>query len=474
MLQGSLHTVALAEVLQFLESTTKTGELKLTGTGGQGRLWFDEGYVSGFETRSSREPAEAVFELMSLVEGEFVFTSADASRPTDPAKVAKREVGPLLAEAKALCDEWSAILGVVPSLDRRVELAADTPSDTVSIARDQWAAIVAIGSGRTVSEVIALRDTSEIAGCRVIRNLVEAGLVTVCEPEVKATIVTSAFELADTGVYTNGHSTNGSSTDAPYDVEAEAAASSNGDGAAGNSSAGILGFDFGSLVAEFPVAAVTEPEADGSDYEGFSIGNLSSGSGLGGEQATPMSSLADAGSESSTESASDPGADDRYAALRAAMLELGENLSHPDPSTGDDEDGTAWGQAVDPDADSTDQPGAPFRTLLDEVSSLIGDVETSEAGSDDPMLDGDGRVDALADRGPWSERELQAIHERGMWDDADSTQPSAVADGGHRVDSTESEEDASADDELNSGSDEPADEPINRGLLLKFLSSVRN
>ena len=456
MLQGSLQTVALAEVLQFLESTAKTGELKVTGAGGQGRLWFDEGYVSGFETRSSREPAEAVFELMSLADGEFVFTSSDAGRPADPAKVAKREVGPLLAEAKALCEEWSAILGVVPSLDRRVELAADTPSDTVSIARDQWAAIVAIGSGRTVSEVISLRDTSEIAGCRVIRNLVEAGLAAVCEPEVKASILSSVFELADTSVYTNGHSTNGSSIDAAHDVEAESAGSSNGDNAASSSTAGILGFDFGSLVAEFPVAAVTEPEVDGSDDEGFPIGYLS-GSGLGVEK----------------DESSDASSEDHYAALRAAMLEVGENLGAPDAADSGEAGATGWGQPADVDAVSAGQPGVPFQSLLNEVSALIGDVAVPVVGDDDAVSEGDGRVDALADRGPWSELELQAIHERGMWDEADSTQHSASADGAYQADSAMSEHDA-ADDELNSGSEEPADEPINRGLLLKFLSSVRN
>ena len=471
MLQGSLQTVALAEVLQFLESTAKTGELNVTGTGGQGRLWFDEGYVSGFETRSSREPAEAVFELMSLADGEFVFTSGDAGRPADPAKAAKREVGPLLSEAKALCEEWSAILGVVPSLDRRVELAVDTPSDNVSIARDQWAAIVAIGSGRKVSEVIALRDTSEIAGCRVIRNLVEAGLAAVCEPEVEASILSSVFDLAETGVYTNGHSTNGSSSDAPYDVEAESAGSSNGDGAASSSTAGILGFDFGSLVAEFPVTAVTEPEADAADDEGFWIGYLS-GSGLGGEHDESVSSLAGAESDSANGESSGAGSPDHYAALRAAMLEVGENLGQPDAAEGDDEGAPGWGQPLDADAASGGQ-GVPFHSLLNEVSALLGDAAVSQAGDDEAMSEGEGRVDALADRGPWSELELQAIHERGMWDEADSTQPSASADGGYQADSAMSEQDAT-DDEFNSASEEPADEPINRGLLLKFLSSVRN
>ncbi len=418
MLQGSLQTVAIPEVLQFLESTSKTGELAVSGSNGRGRLWFDRGVVSGFETHSSREPAEAVFELMAITDGEFVFTATESAEPAPTARTARREVGPLVAEAQALGEEWSSIVGVVASLDHRVELVPDAPSDPVTLGRSQWAAVVAVGSGRSVSEVIAGCDLSDIAGCRVIRDLVEAGVATITDTPT----VTSEPVVADEPVVLE--------TTSYEDVHVTAEEVLSTDEESRSDPGGILGFDFGTLVADFPVPAATASPEEPVD-----------------EEPVPSVVVPDVAFSDVNELPSSPGefatsetsAEDRYAALRAAMLEVGENLEN-----------TVDTAAVDP---------AGYQGASVEY--------------------GDGHFDALADRGPWSERELAQIHESGMWDS-----PAGPADGrGSYQESSESYNGQTgsspeASDELGTeeadGGEEPAEEPINRGLLLKFLSSVRN
>jgi hypothetical protein len=421
VLQGSLQTVAIPEVLQFLESTSKTGELAVSGPSGHGRLWFDSGVVSAFETHSSREPAEAVFELMGISDGEFVFTAAERSQPAPTARTARRQVGPLIAEAQALQEEWSAIVGVVPSLDHHVELVADPPSDPVTLGRAQWAAVVAVGSGRSVADVIAGCDLSEIAGCRVIRDLVEAGVAAitqksavVSEPDVAyVPAETVAGGAASYDELTGPAGPAGPAGDVPSTFREPA-----------SDPGGILGFDFGTLIADFPVPAATashdEPEDDQPEASAVA-------------PEVTFADLDDLASPKVELDAPEPSAEDRYAALRAAMLEVGENLG--------------------------------------------GDDDTAGSYTSDDQYGG-ATFDALADRGPWSDSELAQIHESGMWDAASSADGQGFYDGqlesaeASPAEPSEASEDPSVDEA--DGGDGTEDEPINRGLLLKFLSSVRN
>ena len=430
MLQGSLQTVAIPEVLQFLESTSKSGELTVSGSNGRGRLWFDSGMVSGFESRSSREPGEAVFELMGITDGEFVFTAADSGQPAPSARTTRRQVGPLLAEAEALREEWSEIVGVVASLDRFVELVADAPSDPVTLGRAQWAAVVAVGSGSRVAEVIAGCDLSEIAGCRVIRDLVEAGVATITERP--AVVSERDAPGATVAVEDIAHDRLPDPVeDIAYDrlpdpVEDVAPAGEEPQ----SDRVGILGFDFGTLVADFPVLAATASREESADDEperalvapDVTFSDLNELPSSQGDFDTPETS-----------------AEDRYAALRAAMLEVGENLE-----------------------------------------STVGTAAADSAGYEDAHSGyGASDFDALSDRGPWSESELAQIHESGAWDtDAGSAEDRGSYDGSVEVPYGLSESSPEASDgpatEEAEGAEEPAEEPINRGLLLKFLSSVRN
>ena len=81
-LKGSLQTVALAEVLHLLADTAKSGELQVQGPRGDGRLWFETGSLAGFAVGACHEPADALFELLRIDEGEFSFDS-EATRPAD-------------------------------------------------------------------------------------------------------------------------------------------------------------------------------------------------------------------------------------------------------------------------------------------------------------------------------------------------------------------------------------------------------
>lgn len=516
-LKGSLETAALPEVLQFLASTGKTGELHVDGrTGGQGRLWLEAGCISGFDAGSSEEPFEAIFELLRLGEGEFSFT-AGVDRPA-AAKVADPDgwvVDKALEKAQARLAEWTEIVAVVPSMSHGVRLALEAPSDQVALSRSQWGVVVAIGDGRTVAEVLSEKGLREFEGCREIRDLVEASLVEVTDPaeaEVEpepAPMPEPALTAVDETVV----------PDEPAAGEPASDVLTSGESAACESASDEPGTE----TAE----DVTGESSVGIDADDFTTSHFPV---LGGH-------------ESHSATADSAGEDDRYAALRAAMVDLGQDIDVAAPDGGDD--------VTEPEVPADRDGRAALQALLEEVAAEPVAEPYDTVVSSDPYagLPAADPVDGLADRGPWTAHELAGLDALGGWrEDSGAVTPAAdevpyqaydQAGPAHGQDYTAQGQDYTAQDQdyadqdqdytdhgpagaiyepatggAASGYDQcdgyghgygqdagydaaagygqyqegpaaeavaedpaeapPAEEPINRGLLLKFLSSVRN
>lgn len=182
MLQGTLDTFALPDVLRLLASTAKTGHLSVDGSRGAGSIWFLDGAVVGAEVTTAGRiagPTIVLFELLRFPDGSFSFdadvTTSDAGAPA--------EVEPLLTEAEELLVEWQAIEAVVPSLDAWVDLAPELPRPTVAVTADQWRLVVAVGGGATVRTLGDAFEQGELAISRSVKALVESGLVTITARE---------------------------------------------------------------------------------------------------------------------------------------------------------------------------------------------------------------------------------------------------------------------------------------------------
>jgi len=182
-LKGSLDTVALPEVLQLLVDTSKSGELYVRGTRPGGRLWFDTGALCGFEVGRSDEVADALFELLRLDSGEFSF-HADAPR-SQTAQVpanGREDVRPALRTAQARLEEWVEIVAVLPTLEHRLRLNDEVDREEITLDRHQWSLLVAVGEGHSVHDVLASRKLPEFDGCKAVKVLVDASLVRVGDP----------------------------------------------------------------------------------------------------------------------------------------------------------------------------------------------------------------------------------------------------------------------------------------------------
>ncbi len=82
----------------------------------------------------------------------------------------------------------------MPSLDCRLTLVEALPADEVTVSRERWLTLVAIGEGRTVADVDARLDLGEIKVSEAVKDLVDAGIVVIAEPAVAETAPPTAFE----------------------------------------------------------------------------------------------------------------------------------------------------------------------------------------------------------------------------------------------------------------------------------------
>jgi hypothetical protein len=187
-LQGTLDTLSLPELCELLSGTNKTGALHVRSESGQGVLWFNAGQVCAGEAGGQTGPPppgtggdlqgrlhDVCFELFRYTEGSFEF-EADR-RPSWPAERGV-DVLAILAETERRMAEWREIIAVIPSIEARPRLVPEPPAGgPITLDAAQWRVVTGIDGRRRVSALIRVLDGGEFTVCKVLRSLVQAGLV---------------------------------------------------------------------------------------------------------------------------------------------------------------------------------------------------------------------------------------------------------------------------------------------------------
>jgi hypothetical protein len=188
VLQGTLDTLNLAELCELLSGTGKTGALHVRAEAGSGVLWFTGGKVSAGEAGGQTGPPppgpagdllerlhDVCFELFRFTEGTFEFEAE--RRPSWPADRGV-DVGGLVAETERRMAEWREITAIIPSIEARPRLVPEPPAGgPITLDATQWRVVTGIDGRRRVSALIRVLDGGEFTVCKVLRSLVEAGLV---------------------------------------------------------------------------------------------------------------------------------------------------------------------------------------------------------------------------------------------------------------------------------------------------------
>ena len=229
-LKGDLETINLPDILQLLSSARKTGGLSIRRGAEEKRLYFRdgllvyasstdereklgsvlvrEGYINGesvegarlSQTKSGRPFGLCLLEqgkipheklitglktqgrmiitnLFNWWGGEFEFMEGEQAWPEEIS--IGFDVQAILIDAAAAVDEWNRIKGLLHDLDVVLEVvpAPAQGKDGVRFDAEQWHVLSLVNGRRSMVDIAAASNLSDIETCSVACRLLEGGLV---------------------------------------------------------------------------------------------------------------------------------------------------------------------------------------------------------------------------------------------------------------------------------------------------------
>ena len=189
MLQGTLETLALPEVLTLLAQSRKTGALWLDAAHSSSVVYIADGRCCAAESSDAGEPvADAPALLARVVDicfaveraGDGAFRFGPEKPPWECAETVDLEVA--IDELGRLLGEWREIQAVIPSLECRVRLSEDLGVSELTVDPERWQLIVALDGRRTVRDLAKKTGRPVLDVCHAILALVDAGAVNVGPP----------------------------------------------------------------------------------------------------------------------------------------------------------------------------------------------------------------------------------------------------------------------------------------------------
>lgn len=183
-LQGTLSTLGITEVLEFLASRSSNGQLDITTTSGTASYLLVNGTIGiaeyEFVRGSGENPAEATYYVLAEMDGEFFFDD----HPVEGAEEGV-DVPTLLGDTAEIAERWLAVEEGIPTtshvLSRNSELDA-----SVTIKPEWWKVLEVLGQGKSSAELSSLLDLSILDTSTQALDMVDAGLLTVGDPAAEA------------------------------------------------------------------------------------------------------------------------------------------------------------------------------------------------------------------------------------------------------------------------------------------------
>jgi hypothetical protein len=186
VLQGTLETLSLPELLGLLAQSRKTGALWLDAANSSAVVYIADGRCCAAESSDAGEPlADAPALMARVVDVCFAIERADDGSfrfgPEQPpwacAETVDLEVA--IDELARLVEEWREIQAVIPSLECRIRLADELGVEELSVDRECWQLVVALDGRRSVRDLVRKTNRPVLDVCHAILALVDAGAVSV-------------------------------------------------------------------------------------------------------------------------------------------------------------------------------------------------------------------------------------------------------------------------------------------------------
>lgn len=177
-LQGTLKTLGITEVLEFLANREATGQLEITTEMGSATYSFVNGGVAAtdysFIRESGEDAAEATYYILAELEGSFFFDEdAQPTSTGDP-----ESVDVVLARTAEVAERWAEVETVIPTPGH---LLTRNPSldGSVTIQPAWWDALDLIGGGATPLQLASEMQSNLLDASTMAYEMANAGLIEV-------------------------------------------------------------------------------------------------------------------------------------------------------------------------------------------------------------------------------------------------------------------------------------------------------
>jgi hypothetical protein len=180
MLNGSLDSFALPDVLRFVASGGVTGRVEIVRDEVGGELALDRGKFVGARLTEDEAPS-TIDEALDVAVLLF-----DGSGGTFEVVEEEWVGGPLSLDADELVKaverrrkEWAAVVEVLGSLEDPLILANDLPhgTDQITIRADQWRLLTFVDGRRGVQEIARDSASSVYATALALAEMANAGMI---------------------------------------------------------------------------------------------------------------------------------------------------------------------------------------------------------------------------------------------------------------------------------------------------------
>lgn len=179
-LQGSLKHLHLADVIQLISVSGKTGLFHLKRGDSAGLLYLKDGNIVHAEVGEIKGE-EAVYELAIWDDGEFYF------EPDVEPKVRSinKSNTNLLMEAARRMDEWRVLSRKIPSLELVPEFIMEQSQDRgqIQLSTSEWVILTRINGKNDIRAISRLCNIPVFEVCKILYGLVTHSLINLKAPE---------------------------------------------------------------------------------------------------------------------------------------------------------------------------------------------------------------------------------------------------------------------------------------------------
>jgi hypothetical protein len=171
--QGSLNELPLADIVQLVAVSGKTGMFSMTNAAEKGYVYIQNGQITHAKV-GEIEGEDAIYALALWSQGTFQFSPGVESE----ARTISRSNTNLLLEAARRSDEWKILSKKIPATDSvPVLVAREGLNGQVTLTPVEWQVVTKTDGLRSIDEIARALKTSSFDIAKTLYGLVTAELV---------------------------------------------------------------------------------------------------------------------------------------------------------------------------------------------------------------------------------------------------------------------------------------------------------